>query len=259
MVMRFSLLRQRTNHELRLASKRVAARFLLACAVVVAALSAAGPAHAAELTLGLEAPAGVRLGDRTEVSGRVTDGGAPLAGRTVRLEVRAHPFTGRWRLRAVGQTAADGSFTFAPEFDRNHQVRVRMAGTDPEPDAVSPARFAYVLPRFTLSFSQRGDRVLRLRQRYTVPRDVRLSAPTRFYVGPCDPGGDGSCTAGRAQFRGSAETRRVRAGRYVATLKVRIPKSYGGRFQYLSCFAYSPGSGMGDPEQRCPRRYAKLQ
>jgi hypothetical protein len=51
----------------------------------------------------------------------------------------------------------------------------------------------------------------------------------------------------------------VRAGRYVARATVRIPRSFRGRFQYASCFRYSPGSGMGDPGQRCPKRYARLR
>jgi hypothetical protein len=122
----------------------------------------------------------------------------------------------------------------------------------------SPLVQAYVLPAFTLTFSQRGKRVLRLRQTYTVPRDAALSAPTRFYVGPCRPQ-NGRCTAKRARLRAKAETRRVRAGRYLAKATVRIPRSFGGRFQYLSCFVYSPGSGMGDPDQRCPRRFARLR
>ena len=40
---------------------------------------------------------------------------------------------------------------------------------------------------------------------------------------------------------------------------MRIPQSYGGRFRYVSCFRYSRGSGMGDPGQRCPRRFARLR
>jgi hypothetical protein len=84
-----------------------------------------------------------------------------------------------------------------------------------------------------------------------VPRDVRLSAPTRFYVGPSN--------GRRARLRAVARTRRVRPGRYVARATVRVPASFGGRFRYLSCFAYSPGSGMGHPRASCPRRFAPLR
>ena len=130
----------------------------------------------------------------------------------------------------------------------------------PEPDVLSPPRDAFVLPAFTLSFSQRGARVLRLKQTYTVPRDARLSAPTRFYVGPCRRGRDrrvhGAARAGSAPRRRRAA---CAPGRYVARATVRIPASFRGRFRYVSCFLYSPGSGMGDPEQRCPRRFARLR
>lgn len=233
---------------------------------IALALAAAAPASAAEVSLEVEPAAGVRLGSTTTISGRVTEAGAPLANRVVRLEVRRHPFKRAWKRTASATTAADGRYAFARKLNRNHRVRVRLVAVPPaspyelpEPDRLSRRRTAYVLPAFTLAFDQRGARVLRLRQTYTVPRDVELSAPTRFYVGPCRPDDRGECTARRAPFRAEAETLRVRAGRYLAKAKVRIPKSYRGRFQYLSCFLYSPGSGMGDPGQRCPKRYARLR
>jgi len=234
--------------------------FRAALIAIVLVLVPATPAVAADVSLTVESEAGVRLGRPTELSGRVTDAGAPLAGRLVVLELRRHPFKRAWRRTgSTAVTAADGSFAFAPELDRNHHVRVRLIGVAPEPDALSPRRDAYVLPAVRLTFDQRGRRELRLRQVYKVPFDARLSAPTRFYVGPCRPDAEEQCTATRAPFRASAETLRVRPGRYLSRATVRIPRSYGGQFQYLSCFVYSPGSGMGDPDQRCPRRVARLR
>jgi hypothetical protein len=231
-----------------------------ALAAIAYALALAAPASAAEVSLSVEAEAGVRLGSTTELSGRVTEDGAPLAERIVTLELRRHPYRRAWRGTGITDTtAADGSFSFARRLDRNHHVRVRLVAVPPDRDVFSPRRQAYVLPAFTLTFAQRGARRLRLRQTYTVPRDAELTAPTRFYVGPCKPGRSGDCTARRAEFRVAADTRRVRAGRYVSSAGVRLPKSFGGRFQYVSCFLYSPGSGMGDPGQRCPRRFARLR
>jgi hypothetical protein len=233
---------------------------------IAVALVPAAPASAADVSLRVEPAGGVRLGGATSVSGRVTEAGAPLANRVVQLEVRRHPFKGGWTRKASATTAADGRYAFAPKLDRNHRVRVRLAALPPtgpyglpEADSLSPRRNAYVLPAFTLAFQQRPNRGLRLRQTYTVPRGVKLSAPTRFYVGPCLPDARGQCTGTRAPLRAEAATRRVRAGRYVSIATVRIPKSYGGRFQYVSCFLYSPGSGMGDPNQSCPRRFARLR
>jgi hypothetical protein len=241
----------------------VTARAILSALALT--LLAAAPAAAAEVTLRVAPEAGVRLGNATGVSGMVTDGGAPLAGRTVRLESRGHPFTGRWKRRGEGRTGADGRFAFSIAFRRNHQVRARLVGAapaspelPPERDTLSPLAHAYVLPAFTLSYTQRGTRAIRLRQVYTVPRSVRLSAPTRFYVGPCKPRRD-RCTAERVPLRAQAETRRVRRGRYVARATVRIPAAYEGRFSYVSCFAYSDGSGMGNPDLRCPRRSVRLR
>jgi hypothetical protein len=225
---------------------------------LAAALATASPASAAEISIEVEPAAGVRLGKATNVSGSVTEAGLPLAGRIVTLEVRRHPFEQDWRRTGMTDTtAADGSYAFSRELDRNHQLRVRLVNVPPEPDALSPRRIAYVGPAFTFAYHQRGNRVLRLRQTYTVPRDARLSAPTRFYVGPCRPDRRGKCAARRAPFRAETETVRVRAGRYLAKARVRIPKSYRGRFRAVSCFVYSPGSGMGDPGQRCPERYAR--
>lgn len=221
-------------------------------------LTAAAPAAAAEVTVAVAPQAGVRLGNTVGVTGQVTQDGAPLPGRAVRLEVREHPFTGDWTPRREGRTGPDGRFAFSPALKRNHQVRVVLVGVAPEPDTASPIAQAYVLPAFTLSFKQRGARRIRLRQVYTVPKQVRLTAPTRFYVGPCKPSKQGRCTAQRAPFKTKTETRRVRAGRYVARATVRIPASYQGRFTYVSCFGYSRGSGMGNPDLRCPRTSVRL-
>ena len=238
--------------------------FSIALAVGLGLVSAA-PASAADVSLDLGSAAGVRLGTATAVSGRVTQDGAPLAGRTVRLEVKKHPFDGSWKRRASGSTAADGRYAFSPQLKRNHQVRVRLEGLPgespyvlPEPDTLSRRRFAYVLPAFTLAFTQRGARAIRITQTYTVPKAVKLTAPTRFYLGPCNADRRGRCTAERAPFAAQAKTRRVRAGRYVARAIVRIPASFAGRFSYVSCFAYSKGSGMGDPGLRCPRKSVRL-
>jgi hypothetical protein len=228
------------------------------------ALAIAAPASAAEVTVGVKPADGVRLGNATAISGRVTEQGAPLPGRTVRLETRKHPFKGAWKRQGTRTTDADGRYSFAPQFKRNHHVRVRLEGlpatayTSPQPDTLSARRNAYVLPAFTLSFKQRGSRKIRISQTYTVPKGVKLTAPTRFYVGPCKPNGRDQCTARRAPFAKAGETRRVRAGRYIARATVRIPAAFGGRFSYVSCFAYSKGSGMGKPDQRCPRTSVKL-
>jgi len=202
--------------------------------------------------------AGVRLGTAIGITGQASENGAPLPGRTVRLELREHPFTGDWIPRAEGRTGADGRYAFSPALRRNHQVRVVLVGVPPAPDVASPIAQAYVLPAFTLTFEQHGARRIRLRQVYTVPKRVRLSAPTRFYVGPCKPSKRGRCTAQRAPFRKQTATRRLRAGRYVSRATVRIPRSYKGRFTYVSCFGYSEGSGMGNPKLRCPRKSVRL-
>jgi hypothetical protein len=118
-------------------------------------------------------------------------------------------------------------------------------------------RDVFILPAFTLDFELLRPGLIRMTQVYTVPKRVKLTRPTRFYVGPCRLR-DGVCTAKRAPLKAVAKTKKLRKGRYRARAKVRIPRSVG-HIQYVSCFRYSPGSGMGDPDLRCPRKFARIR
>jgi hypothetical protein len=226
---------------------------------VLLLLGLAAPAAANQVSIEAGPDGGVRLGAASTITGTATDdAGVPLVGREVRLEVRRHPFAGVWRPLATTSTDAAGAYAFRPELDRNHEVRVRLIGTLPEADTLSVVRNVFVLPAFKLSFSQRADGKIRVRQDYTVPDEVLLSAPTRFYVGPCDLKGQ-RCTARFAPLVAEARTTQIRDGRYRATAIVKIPRSYEGRFQYVSCFTYSKGSGMGDPDTlTCPKQRARV-
>jgi len=207
----------------------------------------AAPAHAVEVAATVEPADGVRYGAETLVTGRLTDAGAPLGAQPVVLDGLRYPFTGEWQPLATETTGADGAFTFAHELDRNHRLRVRH-----EPTGVAGAELrAFVFPSFRLSFEEVRAGVIRITQTYQVPRDVRLRAQTLFYVGPQ--------SRWRARLRARVPTRRLRPGRYRAVARVRIPASYGGRFRYVSCFRYTPGSGMGDPRRRCPRRFYRVR
>jgi hypothetical protein len=221
-------------------------------------LTLAAPAAATTVSIETGPPGGVQLGRTSTVSGTVTDdAGAPLAGREVRLEVRRHPFAGVWVRRATTTTDAAGNYSFRPQLDRNHEVRVRLVAT-PAPDTLSTVGNVFVLPTFTLTFAQRTDGKIRVRQDYTVPPDVLLTAPTRFYVGPCGFKA-GKCTEKFAPLTAVAKTRQLRRGRYRATAVVKIPNRFEGRFQYVSCFTYSKGSGMGDADAlSCPKRRARV-
>lgn len=222
-------------------------------------LMLAAPAAATTVSIEAGPAAGVQLGRSSTVSGTVTDdAGAPLAGREVRLEVRRHPYAGVWRRLATTTTDARGDYSFSPQMDRNHEVRVRLVATPPAVDTLSAVSNVFVLPSFRLTFAQSGAGKIRVRQDYTVPPDVLLTAPTRFYVGPCGFKA-GRCTVKRAPLRAVAQTKQVSSGHYRATAIVKIPNSFEGRFQYVSCFTYSKGSGMGDAAQlTCPKRKARV-
>jgi hypothetical protein len=205
-------------------------------------LLVAAPAASAATTVALKGPSSeTTFGDTTTLSGMVSTDGAPAAGVPVSLEGRRYPFDTPFAPLAQTTTGADGNFTFERTLDRNWQFRAVAA-------AVKSARVhAYVFPFTTLTFRARSSSVIKLTQRYRVPKGVRLKQKTLFYVGK-----RGRKSAPRVA---SAKVSRVRAGRYTSSALVRLPKSWHGRFRYASCFRYTGGSGMGNPRSGCPTRF----
>ena len=200
-----------------------------------------GTAAAADLSLTLEPEDGVQYGTPHAVTGTLTEGGTPLAGRTVELQRRIYPYDGGFRRVASTVTRADGTFAFKRRFDRNAQLRA-VAG-----DARSPTRRAYVFPRPRSKFKGLTRNRLRITQFLRVPRGVKLTAKTIFYLGP------GKAKSAPPVAR--AKPKRIGRGRFRARATVKLPRRWGGAFRYGSCFRYSEGSGMGDPGARCPKRY----
>jgi hypothetical protein len=183
----------------------------------------------------------VRYGAAHHVEGALTDNSAPLAGQEVILEGRRYPYEGSYRVIDRATTDAEGKFEFDPKLDRNHRLRV----VAPAQAVTSQRLQAYTLPGFELSFRAISPGVVRLYQRYTVPKQVRLTAPTLFYLGKRG--------ASKASVRRTGQLKRVRAGRYTSQVTVTLPSSWNGAFRYASCFRASTGSGMGDPGQSCPK------
>jgi hypothetical protein len=211
---------------------------LLATLILLVAAPAASAAVTVDMSI---SPEETRYGEPTEITGTALQDGVPFAAQPVVLEGRRYPFEDEFAVVEEGVTAADGTYAFSRELDRNWDLRVRVA------DAVSPRDRAYVFPAFTLTFRARSERVIRLTQRYRVPRGVRLEKPTIFYVGRRG--------AKRAPRVASGELERIRAGRYRSSVIVRLPEKWNGRFRYASCFRYTGGSGMGNPRASCPRRF----
>jgi hypothetical protein len=205
-------------------------------------LGLTAPAAQAAVTVDMKvAPEQTRYGKPTTITGTALLDGAPFGGQPVQLEARRYPFEADWAPIADGVTAADGTYRFDVELDRNTDLRVTTGG------AVAPRERAYVFPAFTLSYRARNSRVIRITQRYRVPRGVRLDKPTIFYVGPRN--------AKKAPRAAIGELERIRAGRYRSSALVRLPAKWKGRFRYASCFRYSGGSGMGDPRSTCPHKF----
>lgn len=209
--------------------------------LVAACLALPASAQAAPLLTVELARESVRYGAAHRVQGTLVDGTTALADQEVILEGRRYPYEGSYRVIERGTTDAEGRFEFDAELDRNHRLRVIA----PAQRLTSKRLQAYTLPGFELSFRALSPGVVRLYQRYTVPKNVRLSSPTLFYLGKRG--------ASRASLRRTGELKRVKAGRYTSQVTVTLPSSWNGAFRYASCFRASPGSGMGDPGQSCPK------
>jgi hypothetical protein len=214
---------------------------LVAAATVAALLIAPASASAAPLLRVKLTRDSVRYGAEHRITGTVVDGSAPVPNQAIVLEGLRYPFEGSYRVINRTATDAKGEFTLEAGLDRNHRLRVSA----PNLGQTSPVMRAYVLPDFELSFRALRPGVVRLYQRYRVPRNVRLTSPTLFYLGPR--------RAERASRRVSAKVTRTSAGRYLSKVDFTLPDSWNGAFRYASCFRTSSGSGMGNPGQSCPR------
>jgi hypothetical protein len=213
----------------------------IAAVLTFAVLALPASAHAAP-TLGVTLDkSSVRYGAAHTVEGTLVDGTTPLGAQEVVLEGRRYPYEGSYRVIARTTTDAQGRFTFKPELDRNHRLRV----TAPAQTLTSKVVQAYTLPAFQLSFRALRPGVVRLYQRYTVPKTVKLTSPTLFYLG--------SRKAKRASLRKSGKVERVKRGHYTSQVDVTLPAGWHGAFRYASCFRPSPSTGMGDPDAKCPK------
>jgi hypothetical protein len=211
---------------------------LLATLMLLLAAPAASAAVTVDMTI---TPEETRYGEATEITGTALQDGVPYGGQPVTLEARRYPFEGEFEVLETVTTAADGTYRFERELDRNTDVRVRAG------DGISPRDRAYVFPATKIGYRTRSSRVVRVMLRYRVPRGVRLEKPTIFYVGPR--------RAKRAPRVATGELERIRAGRYRSSAIVRLPAKWNGRFRYAACFRYTGGSGMGNPRVGCPRRF----
>jgi hypothetical protein len=215
---------------------RIAAGLTLALILVLPASAQAAPTMGATLE-----KSSVRYGASHTVDGTLIDGTVPLGAQEVVLEGRRYPYEGSYRVIARTTTDAQGKFTFKTELDRNHRLRV----TAPAQSITSKLLQAYTLPAFELSFRALRPGVVRLYQRYTVPKTVKLTSPTYFYLGRRG--------AKRASMRKTAKVQRTKAGRYTSQVAVTLPDRWHGPFRYACCFRPSPGTGMGDPPAKCPK------
>jgi hypothetical protein len=215
----------------------------LLCLAPLVLLVAAPAARAAEVSIRVdEGDRGIHFGQRHEITGTLTsDGTAPLAGQQVVLQGQPFPFEDPLKQLATATTAADGTFTFEQELSRNTKLRVVAPGANARSEVVT----AHVFPATSLSFRQIRSGVVRITQSYRVPRDVRLSGKTLFYVAPRN--------AKTSKINRLASTKRTSAGHFRARVTVTIPASYNGRFRYAACYRYTPKSGLGDPKISCPR------
>jgi hypothetical protein len=220
---------------------RFAVVAVLAALLAVPASAQAGPLLKAKLER-----ESVRYGRAHQITGTLRDDTTPLADQPVVLEGKRYPYEGSYRVIDRTTTDAEGAFSFKSKLDRNHRLRVAAAAQLLTSDVLH----AYVAPAFTLSFRAVAPGVVRLYQRYTVPKRVKLKAPTQFYLG--------SRKAKQASLRRDGKLKRTRAGHYSSQVTVDLPAGWNGSFRYASCFRASAHSGMGDPGQSCPKLHLRF-
>jgi hypothetical protein len=216
-----------------------------AAAAAVLALAAPAAALAASDLQVAVVPADGRFGDRHHVQGTFRDAaGAPLAGREIVIQYRDFPYTGTFRPIAIATTGADGRYA-VNDVLLYRNADIRAVADDRTASGIARA---WTYPAFTLTYRAAGTSRIKLTQVYSTPSRVRLRAPTLFYLGPA--------SAATGAVRARAKTRRTAPGIFTAVATVKIPNAWKGRFRYASCFAYTEGSGMGDPARGCPARFA---
>ena len=236
---------------------RTVLRPLLIALLALALAPAAASAAVSDIAV---TPAGGDvLGEFQTVTGKLTGPyGAPLVGRSVVLEALPYPFKGRqYKAVETAKSGLDGRFALEHVFDRNQRVRVTAPESPGDRSSLLPV---YVFPRSAVSFGLVRRNVIRLVQTFRTPKDIKLTAPTRFYVGKKGKK--------RIPLVAKVETKPVRAkakkgkkgkikkGRFRATAVVRIPRAWKGQFRYGSCFPYN--AGMGNPKLGCPKKKYKF-
>jgi hypothetical protein len=199
-------------------------------------------AAAAEVSLALDPPE-VQFGTAHQAAGRLVEGTSPLAGQRIELQGRPYPYDGAFKPLATATTDAHGEFAFTRRFDRNMQLQA----VAPDAQATSKIARAYVFPRPRSVFKALARSRLKITQYLRAPANVRLTAPTNFYLAP-----KGAKIARRVA---RAMPRKIGRGRFKATATVDLPRAWKGQFKYASCFRYSEGSGLGDPRASCPKRW----
>lgn len=199
--------------------------------------SASSAAAAPVLTLRVTPTGGATLGQSHRIAGTLTDGGAPVAGQVVTLQARP---AGAAAFAPIGTvtTGEGGRYAFDRRFDRSQRLRVSAAGA-------LAGGAAAVFPVVRLSARTLRRNVIRITQSFPAEAGVPVLARTAFYLGRA-----GSETA---RFVKRATVRR-RGTRYLAQATVRVPVAYRRRFAYAACLQARPGSALGDPDVRCPRR-----
>ena len=122
-------------------------------------------------------PAELPYGSSFLATGRIAEGGTPLAGAALTLETSPYPYSS-WQAAAHGTSAADGSFSIpAPVPQSNERVRISTSG------ALSSSAIVTVDPRAALHATSLGPGRVRLSARIAHGRGLPSPPVTaRWYV-----------------------------------------------------------------------------
>ena len=182
-------------------------------------------------------------GERVELTGKLSQGGDPVATDEVVLEADPFPFEDDFAEVAAAESGSRGEFSFAAEPDANTEYRVAAGELS---EATSDPVRVLVEPRVRLVAETAGNGT-RFTTVFRHPEERPLQGSTVFaYAAP----------AGEAEASGKlsfVRTERVEADRPgVSSASVTLPFSRS-EVRYGTCESYTPAAGMSGPRASCPQ------
>lgn len=225
---------------------------LVALALALAATAGCGeeeedvsPNFEDRIPAGLELVAAdrvVELGAETALRGTLEQGDEPLVDEAVRLEEDPYPFDGDYRTVVESTSDDGGAFSFRVEPGANTAYRVTTGEVS---QTESKPRRVFVEPRTNLVTEPAGGGT-RFETTFRHPPDRSIQGSSVFHYATTVAEAEAT---GELPFARITRVEQLRSG--VSVADVAIAGASPEELVYMSCFGYTPDSGLGTPNSRC--------